>query len=105
MTDVEQRRAPNPSPKDGVPLFVTCISILAATLGFAALLVASVSNHGTTTASAAGPSSATVHLSEFKIEPAAITVSTGGTLQIMNMGTAAHNLTIKDTELKTSDIA
>src|SRR5690349_5381252 len=38
------------------------------------------------TPAAAVPSSAMVHLSEFKIDPADVTVATGGTLQVMNMG-------------------
>src|SRR5439155_25884546 len=45
------------------------------------------------------PTTAMVHLSEFKIEPGDVTVAAGGTLQVMNLGTTAHNLAIKDTQL------
>ena len=45
------------------------------------------------------PATVMVHLSEFKIEPAVITVASGGTLQIMNMGSMPHNLSIKDAQM------
>jgi FtsP/CotA-like multicopper oxidase with cupredoxin domain len=53
------------------------------------------------TAAAATPTTATamVHLSEFKLEPAKVTIAAGGTLQLMNMGTTQHNVAIKDTSL------
>jgi manganese oxidase len=50
-------------------------------------------------AEATAPAAAMVHLSEFKIEPTTITVATGGTLELMNAGTTAHNIAIKDTKL------
>jgi FtsP/CotA-like multicopper oxidase with cupredoxin domain len=56
---------------------------------------------------AAGAANVTpmVHLSEFKIEPSAITASAGGTLQVMNVGSMTHNLSVEGTNLATSMIA
>jgi FtsP/CotA-like multicopper oxidase with cupredoxin domain len=51
------------------------------------------------------PATVMVHLSEFKIEPAVITVATGGTLQIMNMGSMPHNLSIKDAQVASPMVA
>jgi FtsP/CotA-like multicopper oxidase with cupredoxin domain len=91
--------------RDGVPILVIALSIIAVCGAVAALLVASIANDNGTSASAGGGATVvTVHLSEFKIEPNEITVANGGTLQVMNMGTVAHNLTINGTELKTPDI-
>jgi plastocyanin len=45
---------------------------------------------GSGAAATSAPASAMVHLSEFKIEPAEVTVAAGGTLQVMNLGTTAH---------------
>ena len=56
-------------------------------------------------AKASGPTSAMVHLSEFSIEPADVTVASGGTLEVMNMGTMTHNLAIRDTSLATPMIS
>ena len=50
------------------------------------------------------PVSATVHLSEFKLDPATVSVAVGGNLQLMNMGTTAHNVAIKDTDRASSMI-
>jgi FtsP/CotA-like multicopper oxidase with cupredoxin domain len=56
-------------------------------------------------AAASAPRSALVHLSEFKIEPATISVATDGELEVMNMGTTAHNLVIRDESRATTMIA
>jgi nitrite reductase (NO-forming) len=61
-----------------------------------------------TAAPAAGhtaPTTATVHLSEFKIEPKDVTVAQGATLQVVNAGTMPHNLAVKGTSLTTKNIA
>jgi nitrite reductase (NO-forming) len=58
----------------------------------------------TTNAAATGPAApatAMVHLSEFAIEPADVTLAPGGTLNVMNVGTMAHNLAVKGTSLAT----
>ncbi len=54
---------------------------------------------------AIAPATVMVHLSEFKIEPAAITVAAGGTLNIMNMGAMPHNLSIKGAEMSSPMVA
>jgi FtsP/CotA-like multicopper oxidase with cupredoxin domain len=51
------------------------------------------------------PATAMVHLSEFKVEPGTVSVATGGTLQVMNLGTTAHNLAVEGTKLATPMIA
>ena len=56
----------------------------------------------TPSATAAAPTSVMVHLSEFKIDPADVTVAAGGTLDVMNAGTMAHNLAVKGTSLATA---
>src|SRR5262245_53364220 len=51
---------------------------------------------GASTGGTSAPTTAMVHLSELKIEPASVTIAAGGTLQVMNLGAMAHNLAIKD---------
>jgi manganese oxidase len=53
----------------------------------------------------AAASTPMVHLSEFQIEPSVITASVGGTLQVMNVGSMTHNLTVEGTKLATTMIA
>ena len=57
-----------------------------------------------TAAGPAAPASAMVHLSEFALDPADVTVAAGGTLNVMNAGTMPHNLAVKDTSLATAMI-
>ena len=56
-------------------------------------------------AKASGPATAMVHLAEFSVEPADVTVQSGGTLEVMNIGTMTHNLAIRDTSLATPMIS
>ena len=49
--------------------------------------------------------SATVELSEFALAPAALTVPAGGSLDVTNAGSAAHNLTVSGTDIASSDLA
>jgi nitrite reductase (NO-forming) len=56
-------------------------------------------------AKASPPATAMVHLSEFTIQPADVTVQSGGTLEVMNIGTMSHNLAIRDTSLATPMIS
>jgi manganese oxidase len=82
-------------------------ALLALLLGFGALVVAgqafSRSNDAKSIASASQGTA--VSLKEFKIDPATITVDTGGSLTVTNDGTVTHNLAIKSTDLKTPDIS
>ena len=97
--------------RDAWTLFIfifSAVALLASVIGVG-LAARSVSDAkrirssaaGTAAAAAGAPTTAMVHLSELKIEPAAVTVAAGGTLQIMNMGAMAHNLAVKDTSLAT----
>ena len=52
-------------------------------------------------ASTAAPSSVSVHLTDFAIDPAEIIVADGGSLEVANMGATAHNLAVKDSKLAT----
>jgi FtsP/CotA-like multicopper oxidase with cupredoxin domain len=82
----------------GIALLFAAIGVL---LGMRAI---DQSDDGGAAAAAPAGSITTVHLTEFSITPAAIEVAEGGSLQVMNMGAVAHNLTIQDTDLKTPDI-
>ncbi len=53
----------------------------------------------------AAASGTAVSLSEYTIDPSIIAVEEGGSLTVTNDGTAAHNLEIKGTSVKTPDIA
>ena len=76
-------------------------SLLAVVLAFASLVVvANQDDNGGGGAAAAGAT--TVTLSEFKIEPAMISVPEGGAINVVNGGTVMHNLAVEG--LKTSDL-
>jgi manganese oxidase len=53
------------------------------------------------TADAGAPSSVTVELSEFAIDPASITVAAGGVLEVTNRGVAEHDLAVIGTDVAT----
>lgn len=111
MTDVTADR-PAPTPQaDGLAIFVVCLSLIAICAAAVAMFFAFQADEGVSATAGvsatvgAGSPTATVQLSEFKIEPSDITVASGGTLDVMNMGTGPHNVTIVDTDIKTPDIA
>ena len=92
----------------GVILFfalMTGMLLLISHNGGGAKAAGTAANPAATTSKAAGPTSVTVHLSEFSVEPADVTVASGGTLEVMNMGTMTHNLAVKDTPLATPMIS
>jgi manganese oxidase len=71
-------------------------------LAFAALIVtATKDNNGGTVVASGGVS---VTLSEFKLTPDTVTVSSGGSITVTNAGTTAHNLTIDGTSIHTKDL-
>jgi uncharacterized cupredoxin-like copper-binding protein len=47
----------------------------------------------------------TVQLTEFAITPSAIQVPAGGSLQVTNAGSTAHNLSVSDAGISTADLA
>ena len=79
-------------------------AVMALVLGFTAVILAA-GDDGASSATGGG-ASAPVHvsLSDFAIEPSAITVAEGGSLHVTNDGASAHNFTIADTDLATADI-
>ncbi|HKA83739.1 MAG TPA: multicopper oxidase domain-containing protein [Acidimicrobiales bacterium] len=103
-----------PPPRDGAPppadrtagvaAFGVVIAVLA--LVFASVAVVFGGDDGSQEASpGAGGGTAALELSEFALTPAALTVSTGGSLEVTNAGTAAHNLTVSGTDIASSDLA
>ncbi len=82
-------------------------ALVAMLLGLGALGVAGQaltrSDDAKSIASASNGTQVTLH--EFAIDPSMIAVDTGGSLTVKNTGTVAHNLAIKNTSLKTADIA
>lgn len=80
-------------------------SFFALVFGFGALAVAgsALSNSkDAKSVAAVGGAGSKVTLSEFKIDPAMVTVSKGGPLAVTNGGTVEHNLAVQGTGLKTS---
>jgi len=53
---------------------------------------------------AGAASTAAVSLADFKIEPASVTVASGGTLAVTNTGAVPHNLEIEGADLITKDL-
>jgi FtsP/CotA-like multicopper oxidase with cupredoxin domain len=110
IVDLDHRIEAQAIRRDGfniVVFLVAAIALLFAAIGvFLGMRAIDESNGNAAAAGAASAgSTVTVHLSEFAITPAAIEVAEGGTLQVMNMGNVAHNLTIDGSALKTPDIA
>ena len=52
-------------------------------------------------AGAGAPSTATIHLTEFALEPSSVTIASGGTLAVHNDGAVAHDLAIEGTDFRT----
>jgi uncharacterized cupredoxin-like copper-binding protein len=96
--------SPTPAPaRDGLLAVVAIGAVLALSLSFMAVVLASGDD---SSAGAAGGAEAThVSLSEFAIEPAQITVASGGSLHVMNDGTTVHNFNVLDQDLATPDLA
>ncbi len=100
------------APPDGPPGKGTAtvgLGGIAVVLAVIALVFASVAafvgdddDGGGTAGGGAGP--VTVSLSEFAIDPAAITVPAGGELTVTNDGAVAHNLSITGADIATADL-
>ncbi|HMJ74858.1 MAG TPA: multicopper oxidase domain-containing protein [Iamia sp.] len=88
-----------------VALVMAVIAVGAAfALSIAAILMAGGSDGVGVTAGGA-PAEVHVALSEFAIEPGAITVAEGGTLHVENTGSVPHNLAVVDQDAAVSDLA
>ena len=107
MLDAMTSDRPTPQ-TDGLSLVAAVMAVLAliGTLFGVGLGMRAVDESKTTNASsreaAAGP--VTVHLADFKISPAAITVPKGGSLNVVNDGNTVHNLRIVDHDEITPDL-
>jgi FtsP/CotA-like multicopper oxidase with cupredoxin domain len=87
------------------PLIFGTLAALAIAFGLAVTAVVYTNKDDDGAASAAtAPASATVSLTEFAIGPSTLTVAQGGSLEVSNDGSAAHNLAVTDTDLKTPDL-
>ena len=57
---------------------------------------------GSGTGGAGGaPATATIHLTEFALEPSSVTLASGGTLAVHNDGAVAHDLAVEGTDFRT----
>ena len=88
------------SGRDGlavVGIVLSLVAVLAAVVGVG-LGVRAVDESDASTIASAGEQT-TVSLTEFSVSPGAITVAAGSTLQVVNDGSAQHDLTVEGTEL------
>jgi FtsP/CotA-like multicopper oxidase with cupredoxin domain len=92
----------SPGVQSALAVFAT-IAVLCLT--FAIAMVTVGNKDSGSTGSLGTPLTAHVGLSEFAIEPATVEVAKGGVLHVQNDGTAPHNLSVVDTDLKTADLA
>lgn len=90
------------SDKPALGAAAAAFSLLAMVLAFAAVVATATHDDSGGTVVATGGVSVT--LSEFKLAPDTVTVSSGGSLTVTNAGTVVHNLTIKGTDTKTKDL-
>jgi uncharacterized cupredoxin-like copper-binding protein len=84
--------------------FGVVVAVLALILATVGIIFVGDDDGPSDPTSAASAGAATVELSEFAITPAALTVPAGGSLEVTNAGSAAHNLTVSDTDLATADL-
>lgn len=81
-----------------------------AVLAVIALVFASVAlvmggGDGGDGAGGGGADTVVIELSEFALTPSSVTVPAGGALEVTNVGSATHNLSISGTDLATTDLA
>ncbi|MFA5883344.1 MAG: multicopper oxidase domain-containing protein [Acidimicrobiia bacterium] len=98
--------SPRVDDEQGFGLTTVMFTLMAVVLAFVALAVAAAaldsSNEAKDQAKAAGGTA--VGLSEFRINPADLTVAEGGVLKVSNTGTTVHNLAVKGQDLTTPDL-
>ena len=106
MTDHPPAEEPARSDPSTWPLIFGTLAALAIAFGLAVTAVVYTNQDDDVAGASAGSvaASATVALSEFAIDPSPITVAQGGTLEVSNAGSVAHNLAVTDTDLKTPDL-
>jgi manganese oxidase len=108
-------RGPSPVPEGGAPpptdrtvgaaAFGVVIAVLALVLASVAVVFVGDDDGGSKATPGANGGTASVELTEFALTPAALTVPAGGSLEVTNSGTAAHNLTVSGTDIASSDLA
>lgn len=80
-----------------------------AVLGAIALVFAAVAlvvgGDGSGAGTATGGSTTTLELTEFALTPSALTVAAGGQIEVVNNGSAAHNVSVEGTDIATPDLA
>jgi FtsP/CotA-like multicopper oxidase with cupredoxin domain len=86
-----------------LPLIFATVAVIALAVVMSIAALVAADDDDSSAASTAGIAS--VSLTEFAISPSSVTVAAGGRLQVTNDGTAAHNLAVADTDLKTPDLA
>ena len=96
--------APDRDPAGGSGLGAGAFAVVLAVLALVVASVAIVFTGDDGSGSAATPA-ATIDLSEFALTPAAVTVPAGGTLEVTNGGSVAHNLAVGGTDIATADLA
>ena len=98
--------SPRIDDEQGFGLTTVIFTLMAVVLAFVALAVAAAaldsSNEAKDQAKAAGGTA--VGLTEFRINPADLTVAEGGVLKVSNNGTTVHNLAVKGQDLGTPDL-
>jgi manganese oxidase len=95
--------APAPPPEPGISAGAAAIVVAVLALVLAAVSV--VFTRDGDGGSAAAPAAPTVDLTEYALTPAAVSVETGGTLEVLNSGSTPHNLVVAGTDLGTADLA
>jgi FtsP/CotA-like multicopper oxidase with cupredoxin domain len=85
---------------------LTAVSVVAAVMALAIAIVAVVVAGGSGgSSSVTAGAQAEVTLTEFAIEPAAVSVAEGGTLLVSNGGATAHDVSVVGTDLTTGEVA
>ena len=83
-------------------LFGVVLAVVALVFASVALVVGGDSESSSSSNAA---DAATIELSEFALTPASLSVPAGGSLEVVNAGTAVHNLSITDAGIATADLA
>jgi plastocyanin len=84
-----------------VGLFAVIVAVVAVGFSLRAVDRAETASGG---GGPAAPAPVAVTLSEFKIEPADVTVPSGGSLTLKNTGSVTHNVSIKGAEVTSADV-
>lgn len=90
--------------KDGINVLVAFISLLALCVATVGVFFSLNDDDDGAVAAGSGTGPVTATLTEFAIAPSPLVVPAGGAITVVNDGAAAHNLTVKDTEIATPDI-